>query len=46
MASNYTINDAGAKSIFIKTSGYEKMQLTTMLTVLADSMKLPSRVIL
>jgi hypothetical protein len=40
--SNYTIHDAGAKSGIIKTSGYEKMQVNIMLTVLADRMKLTS----
>jgi hypothetical protein len=36
MPSNYTINDAGAKSV-IKTSGNKKMQVTVMLNELADS---------
>jgi hypothetical protein len=38
---NYTTDDAGAKPAVIKTFGNEKMQVTVMLTELADSMKLP-----
>jgi hypothetical protein len=46
MPFNYTIDDTGVKSVRIKTSGNEKMRVTVMLMVLADSMKLPPYVIL
>jgi hypothetical protein len=36
MPSNYTVDDKGVKSVLIKTSGNEKMQVTVMLKVLAD----------
>jgi hypothetical protein len=41
MPSSYTVDDTGAKSVAIKTSGYEKMHVTLMLAVLADGSKLP-----
>jgi hypothetical protein len=43
---NYTTNDADAKPAVIKTLGNEKMQMTVMLTDLADSMKLPRVIML
>jgi hypothetical protein len=46
MPSNYTDDDTGAKSVLIKTSGNEKMQVTVMLKVLADGTKLPPHVAL
>jgi hypothetical protein len=46
MPSNYTVDDTGAKSLIIKTSGHEKMQVTVMLMALADETKLPPYVIL
>jgi hypothetical protein len=45
MPFNYTNNDVAAKSVVIKTSGNEKVQVTVMLTELADSMTLPLCVI-
>jgi hypothetical protein len=44
MSPNYTVDDKGVKSV-IKTSGNEMMRVTVMLTVLADSTKLPPYVI-
>jgi hypothetical protein len=40
MSFNYTVDDIGAKSVLIKTLGNEKMQVTVMLMVLADGIKL------
>lgn len=37
MLSNYTFENAGAKSVVMKTSCNEKMKVTTMLAVLAVS---------
>jgi hypothetical protein len=45
MLSNYIVNDIGAKSVVIKTSGSKKMQVTVMLAVLADGSKLQPLVI-
>jgi hypothetical protein len=41
MPSNYTVDDSGAKSVAIKSSGYEKIRVTLMLVLLADGSKLP-----
>ena len=46
MPSYYTVNDIRVKSLMIKTSGNEKMQVTTMSVVFADDRKLPSYLIL
>jgi hypothetical protein len=35
MPSSYNVNDIRAKSVVIKTSGYENIHLTVMLVVLA-----------
>jgi hypothetical protein len=45
MPSSYAIDDVGAESVVIKSSGSEKMRATVMLTKLADSTKLPPCVI-
>jgi hypothetical protein len=45
MPSSYTIDNAGAKSVVIKTSGSENLGVTAILTELAGSMKLPSYMI-
>jgi hypothetical protein len=37
--SNYSIEDAGAKSVLIRTMGNVKMQVIVMLLELADSME-------
>jgi hypothetical protein len=39
--SNYAIDDSAAKSVVIKTSHTENMQVTVMLTELVDNIKLP-----
>jgi hypothetical protein len=44
--SYYAVNDIRVKSLMIKTSGNEKMQVTTMSVVFADDRKLPSYLIL
>jgi hypothetical protein len=36
MPPSYTVDDNGAKSVAVKTSGHEKMRVILMLTVLAD----------
>ena len=46
MPSSYNVNDIRAKSVVIKTSGYENIHLTVMLVVLAVGSKLPLHVIL
>jgi hypothetical protein len=46
MPPNYTVDDTGAKSVAVKTSGHEKMRVTVMSAVLADGSKLPPYVIL
>jgi hypothetical protein len=46
MLSSYSVDDTGRKSVAIKTSGYEKIGVSVMLLVLADSTKLPPYVIL
>jgi hypothetical protein len=46
MPPNYTVDDTGAKSVAVKTSGHEKMRATVMLVVLADGNKLPLYVFL
>jgi hypothetical protein len=46
MPPNYTVCDTGAKSVAVKTSGYEKMSVTLMLAVLAYGSKLPPYVVL
>jgi hypothetical protein len=46
MPPNYTVDDTGAKSVAVKTSGHEKVRVTVMLAVLADGSKLPPYVIL
>jgi hypothetical protein len=43
--SKYTVHDNGAKSVVIKTLGYEKM-LVTVTAVLAEGSKLPPYVFL
>jgi hypothetical protein len=44
--SSYPLDDNGAKSVVIKTSGYENIHAAVMLAVLADGSHLPLRVIL
>jgi hypothetical protein len=39
MPSNYSMGDVGAKSVVINILGIEKMQVTVVLTKMADSMK-------
>jgi hypothetical protein len=46
MPPNHAVDDTGAKSVAVKTSGHEKMRVTIMLAVLADGNKLPPYVIL
>jgi hypothetical protein len=46
MLSRYTLDDSGAKSVVIKTSGYENIHAAVMLAVLVDSSQLPLHVIL
>jgi hypothetical protein len=46
MLSSYTIDDAGAKPVVIKTSGYEKIQVTAMVTELRKPCVLPTSVML
>jgi hypothetical protein len=36
MQSSYTVNDIRAKSVVIKTTGYKRINVTTMLAVFAD----------
>jgi hypothetical protein len=43
---SYTVDDTGAKSVAVKTSGREKMRVIVMLAVLAGGSKLPPYVIL
>jgi hypothetical protein len=46
MLPNHTVDDTGAKSVAVKTSGHEKMLVAVVLVVLADGSKLPLYVIL
>jgi hypothetical protein len=46
MPPSYTVDDSGAKSVAVKTSGHEKTHVTVILAVLADGRKLPPYVIL
>jgi hypothetical protein len=46
MLSSYTLDDNGAKSVVIKTSGYENIHAAVMLVVLVDGSQLPLHVIL
>lgn len=46
MPSNTTVEEKGAKSVIVRTTGNEKVRVTVMLAVLADGRKLPPFVIL
>lgn len=46
MSFSYTVNDVGAKSVVIKTLGYENKHVTVTLAVLTDGSKVPPYVIL
>lgn len=46
MVSNNTVNEIGAKTVTIKTTGNEKLRVSVMLTALADGTKLPPYMIL
>ena len=41
MVGSKTVNQAGEKSIWVKTTGHEKQQFTVVLACLADGTKLP-----
>jgi hypothetical protein len=41
MPSNYTIDKADAKSVFVETSGSEKIPVTVMVTELAERSEAP-----
>ena len=45
MVGNKTVNQAGEKTIWVKTTGHEKQQFTVVLACLADGTKLPPMVI-
>uniref|UniRef100_A0A023GJZ4 Putative tigger transposase n=1 Tax=Amblyomma triste TaxID=251400 RepID=A0A023GJZ4_AMBTT len=45
MPRNTTVNEKGARSVLVKTSGAEKQRCTVMLAVTADGRKLPPYVI-
>ncbi|KAH7959912.1 hypothetical protein HPB49_014863 [Dermacentor silvarum] len=46
MPRNTTVNEKGARSVLVKTSGAQKQRCTVMLAVTADGRKLPPHVIL
>lgn len=46
MPSNTTVDDKGAKSVLVRTTGNDKSRITVMLCVLADGRKMPPYVIL
>ena len=45
MVGNKTVNQAGEKTIWVKTTGHEKQRFTVVLACLADGTKLPPMVI-
>ena len=45
MPSSKTVNKAGAKTVYMKTSGHEKVRFTTVLVCMADGTKLKPMVI-
>jgi hypothetical protein len=46
MPRNYTLSEKGQKQVTVKTTGYEKLRVTVMLSVTADGNKLPPYIIL
>ena len=46
MPSSKTVNKAGEKTVYVRTSGHEKVRFTTVLACLADGTKLKPMVIL
>lgn len=46
MPRNYTVSEKGQKQVTVKTTGYEKLRVTVMLSATADGNKLPPYVIL
>jgi hypothetical protein len=46
MSANTTVDTKGSKSVLVKTTGFEKLRITVMLSVLADGRKLTPFVIL
>ena len=45
MVVNKTVNQAGEKTIWVKTAGHEKQRFTVVLACIADGTKLPPMVI-
>ena len=45
LSSNITIDETGARSISIRTTGYEKTNFTVVLSCMADGTKLPPLII-
>jgi hypothetical protein len=46
MPANSTVDTKGSKSVFVKTTGHEKLRIAVMLSVVADGRKLTPFVIL
>ena len=45
MPSNYTLEETGAQTVGIRTTGYEKSNFTVVLSCLADGTKLPPMIL-
>lgn len=45
LPTNYTVDNKGTKTVFIKTSGHEKCRFTVVLGCMVDGTRLPPTVI-
>lgn len=45
LPSNYTVDNKGAKTVFVKTTGHEKNRFTVVLACMADGTSLPPTII-